>query len=200
MLKQFVFILLFGFQHISFSQDDIPLDKFSVEELNGVVSLSITISSGNICNGVQFYRSTDSLNYELIGQIQGYCGSISEPISYQFTDEHPVKNTRNYYRVNLGGYGYSNVISVDIIDLNKSGYQIRPNPASENVSIYFENKFKNNRTIYLYDLKGNKFYQNQTTEKYVNFNVTNIPNGLYVFVIFDEKNQLMTKGKLLIQK
>ena len=70
------------------------LDDFALDLNQGKVLLAWTIKSGNVCNGIQIYRSPteDSLNFELIEDIQGVCGDLSSPVTYTFTDEHPKQN------------------------------------------------------------------------------------------------------------
>ena len=69
----------------------------------------------------------DKINFNQIGEISGICGSKFEKISYSFEHPNPIKNRINYYRLALGGLGFSDTISIEILDF-KYGYQVRPNP------------------------------------------------------------------------
>ena len=81
------------------------LDDFALDLNQGKVLLAWTIKSGSVCNGIQIYRSStgDSVNFDLIEDIQGVCGDLSSPVAYTFTDEDPMPNQVNYYKLLLGG-------------------------------------------------------------------------------------------------
>lgn len=179
-----------------FSQSDSILDNFTVFENNGKVYLNWIIKSGRTCNGTQIFRSTDSLQFLKIGSIAGVCGSSTEPVPYNFTDDNPITNSVNYYRLELGSYGTSHVLSVEIIDIANDGYQIRPNPASTKTRIYFDNNSKQLHHFSLFNVNG--FYCTSLISKddYLDFDVSNLQNGIYFFTILNSENILKAKGKL----
>ncbi len=90
--------------HVYAQHNPIP-GNFSLFENNGKVYLNWSIVSGSTCNGIQIYRSTDSVMFTQVGNIPGICGSSSSAISYNFIDDNPVKNKVNYYRLELGNNG-----------------------------------------------------------------------------------------------
>ena len=49
--------------------------QFSAVQVETKVQLNFTIKAGNTCNGIEIFRSPDSVNFSLIGDIQGVCGS-----------------------------------------------------------------------------------------------------------------------------
>jgi len=65
------------------------LDKFDVTANHQQVFISCTIGSGNVCNGIEIWRSMDSINFNIVGDIPGICGSLAEPVNYYFIDENP---------------------------------------------------------------------------------------------------------------
>ena len=117
-----------------FAKHNSIFDNFTVFENNEKVYLNWTIISGSTCNGIQIYRSTDSISYFKIGSIAGICGSSSTATNCNFTDNNPEKNKFNCYRLELGGNGTSEILSVEIIDI-ESGYQIRPSPVIDKAKI-----------------------------------------------------------------
>ena len=90
-----------------FGQEHPILNYFSANLGDNDVYLSWEIMGGGQCNGIQILRSTDSLNYVEIGDVQGVCGSPDFAQQYDFTDESPVENSINYYRLELGVQGFS---------------------------------------------------------------------------------------------
>ncbi len=143
-LKELFFLItvLFAADQI-LAQDQPILGKFLITKVGSDVYLNWTINAGSICSGIEIERSTDSIAFENIGNIAGTCGSISEAVTYNFTDKSPITNKKNYYRLIFGGTQISKVISIEFIDVEKLGYQIRPHPLLDNSVIYFENNKKN---------------------------------------------------------
>ncbi len=174
------------------------LGHFYASEQNGVVILSWEIIAGSTCNGIQIFRSTDDLNYVQINDIPGICGNISFAQDYIFEDINAVKNKTNFYKLKLGTSGYSPVISVEIIDINTSGYQIRPNPVRENSKIYFTNETNSESLITIYDFKGAEVYTNRTQNNYFDIDGSLFNSGIYIFTISIPENRSITTGKLVI--
>jgi hypothetical protein len=175
------------------------LGKFSAVEHNGFVQLNWTILAGNTCNGIQIYRSVDSLEFTQIGAIAGVCGNLSTPESYIFLDERPAINRINYYRLELGGSGSSQVIAIEIIRLTDAGVQIRPHPADANVSIYFSNSNNTAHDIRIYASSGTLMHAADTNQNVFNADVRNFPSGVYVLGIYNSDNLLVARGQLLVQ-
>ena len=98
-------LLFFSLQGL-FAQRHPILGKFYLSENKGTVDLHWSIMEGSTCNGIQIYRSNDSIQFSKIGEISGVCGSISEEQSYTFSDVNPFRNQVNYYRLELGIHGF----------------------------------------------------------------------------------------------
>lgn len=196
--KSLTWSLLFVFQ-IAFAQDNPVLDNFTLAEDKGTVFLHWTIASGSICNGIQIYRSIEEEPFIEIGSIAGICGASSTSTSYNFTDINPVKNSINSYRLELGGNGYSEVLSLELIDINSGGYQIRPNPLSTNAKIYFDNNKKAEHQFLLYNIGGLILTTITSKEDFFDLDASNLLSGLYFFSIRNENSNEKAKGKILIQ-
>ena len=61
---------------------------------------------------------------------------------YTFTDEQPIANQMNYYRLELGSQGYSTPLAISFIPLNDDGYNLRLDPGGTAVNIFFSNPGK----------------------------------------------------------
>jgi len=190
-------LLLIG--NISFAQLHPILDKFDVFEAGGKVYISCVISSGSTCSGIDVLRSEDSLNFISVGHIGGVCGSSSEPVAYNFTDENSVKNKPIYYKLELGGYGFTNILSVEIIDTKEFGFQIRPNPTNASTIIYFQNPNNTKHTLSILNNLGAIVLSETTIQNFFSFDVSNIPSGIYPFFISIDTHNNRVFGKLLIQ-
>ena len=63
------FLIAFGYN----ANTQTILGDFDIDQSNGKVLLAWTIKSGSVCNGMQIFRSKDSVNFVLIEDIQGVC-------------------------------------------------------------------------------------------------------------------------------
>jgi hypothetical protein len=175
------------------------LDKYSLTNINGQVKMDIRLSSGSICNGIDVYRSTDSINFTYIGGIPGFCGSFDVPTDYQYTDEKPIVNATNYYYLDFGGLGTSPIQSINIIGLNQSGYRLSPNPSNTNVSLYFNNTRFSEFELYLYNTHGQIVLQQRTNLDFINLNVSHLLSGIYSFSLLDKSFNQIINGRIVVQ-
>jgi hypothetical protein len=194
----FLIAVLFASNQVS-AQDQPVLGKFFITKVGNDVYLNWTINAGSICSGIEIERSTDSLAFANIGNIAGTCGSISEAVSYDFTDKAPVTNKRNYYRLIFGGTQVSKVISIEFIDVEKLGYQIRPHPLVDNAVIYFENNKKSAHQIDFYTNNGSLMHSLTVTSDKFEIQRSTFSAGLYHFIISNKDNYALIKGSLLVQ-
>ena len=182
------------------AQENLIIDTYSVFENNSKVYLDWVIKSGNTCNGINIQRSTDSINFSSLAHIEGVCGNLSSPQPFSFIDEAPVNNSLNYYRLELGGKGYTRTLVVDVIGFNADAYQLRPNPANEHARLYFDNPGKESVKFNLYDQNGKELITLQVNEEYLDIDTAKLSSGLFVFTISNVKTKLISKGKIIIQK
>ena len=181
------------------AQQDSILGKFSLSESNGLVAISWQIVAGSTCNGIQIYRSTDAVNFTRIGYIPGICGSLDEPVNYSFTDTTPVRNAINYYYLEFGGVGASQVIGIEVIDKSQSGYQVRPNPIQNEGTIYFESQIGIDYLLRIYDAMGKEVYSAETTGDHFDIITSDFSPGQYVFIISTSGDAASFKGKFIVQ-
>ena len=194
----FIITVLFAANQI-LAQDQPILGKFLITKVGNDVYLNWTINAGSICSGIEIERSTDSLAFANIGNIAGTCGSISEAISYDFTDKAPITNKRNYYRLIFGGTQVSKVISIEFINVEKLGYQIRPHPLVDNAVIYFENNKKSAHQIDFYASNGSLMHSLTVTSDKFEIQRSTFSAGLYHFIISNKDNYALITGSLLVQ-
>src|ERR1041385_7420535 len=139
-MPRYLLLLLFSFFPVAlFAQVDTLLSDFHLFTTHENIILSWTIKSGSTCNGIGIQRSGNDTAFTEIGHIAGDCGNLTEPVPFTFTDESPLENRINYYRLQLGTYGYTKSISTEFIKLSEGKYLIRPNPVRDNAIINFQN-------------------------------------------------------------
>lgn len=181
-------------------QDAPILEKFTADEIGGKVKLSWTIAAGGTCNGIQIQRSSDSLSFIEIGSLEGVCGNLSFPTDYTFTDVSPEKNRNNVYRLDLGGNGYSGMVSVLIIDTEALGYALFPMPLVAQTELHFRNDGLRKATLHLYDQRGNLVYvvQDETEKFSINRSLFQ-SSGSFYFRIEIEGTDSSLSGELIVQ-
>jgi hypothetical protein len=192
-----VLLNLFSIQ-IAFAQSNPLLGFFSASENKGSVYLSWQIVAGSTCNGIQIYRSTDNISFVQIGDIPGICGDISFAVDYDFTDIDPVKNAINYYRLELGNNGYSQVLAVEVIDIAKNGFQVRPNPAYGLSKILFENDNSTLHNLTIYNTLGELVFLDSGKNDFFEFDAGTFQNGTYFFTIATSSNNAILQGKVMV--
>lgn len=196
-MRKSVLLILFSFAVGVLSAQN-PVSQFKAEEINGNVYLTWTIQQGFTCNGVDVERSTDSVNYLKIGDIEGICGSSAEEIHYDFTDNFPEKNTRNFYRLSLGGLLYSHFISIDIIDIPANNYLVVPNPFNVNSQIFFENSAYAQCTLNVYLPDGSPVKEMFTSGEVFNLDREYFSSGLYFFRISYDNGKASVAGRFAV--
>ena len=175
------------------------LDDFALDLNQGKVLLAWTIKSGSVCNGIEIYRSTieDSLNFELIEDIQGVCGDLSSPVAYTFTDENPVQNQVNYYKLLLGGQEFSEVLGIEVLLIPSNSYLLKPHPIVSSSSLYFYNSNNNDVELKVFDDFGSVVYKNQTNSNRFILDSSMISSGLYYFTLENKSNKSIINGRAL---
>lgn len=193
-----ILLVFFGLLSNASAQNEDVIGYFNASEFNGKVLLTWSIKQGNTCNGVQVLRSTDSINFAPIGSINGVCGSTLEEVPYELTDVNPIKNERNYYRLSLGGIGFSWIVSAEVIDISSNNYLLRPNPISDSSELHFQNDASNTIEISIFNQSGVRVKAYSTIEEKVVLSKSDYSKGVYFFTIIDSVGDSKVTGKFLV--
>jgi len=130
------------------------LANFSALQHNEKIDLNITIAGGNTCNGINILRSADGVNFNSIGGIAGICGSSTEDVYYSFTDDSPIRNATNYYRLDLITLGYSVIIDIHFVYFGENNILFYPNPLVDKSSVYLKTTNAEVSSYKIYDRYG----------------------------------------------
>lgn len=196
MQKLFTLFLLLSFRP-GFAQDAF-VTAFTAQQNGSSIKLIFTIAKGKTCNGIDIQRSANSINFETIGDIQGVCGSNDIETSYEFTDEHPLPNKTNYYRLVIPLIGNSEIISLRFSDFSNTSFYIYPNPCHYKFTIEFENSKHKEYTFLLIDGLGHDCIIAKTTNSAFNFSAVTLKRGVHVFLLYNEDG-LKEKGTLVVE-
>ena len=197
-MKYFFFFVLFIFSAPLSAQNEDVIEYLNASEFNGKVLLSWSIMQGNTCNGIQILHSTDSINFSQISSIEGICGSTQQSISYSFTDLSPEKNANNYYRLQLGGLGFSWIVSVEVIDLGMNTSIVRPNPLSKTSELLFDNEANFEVFISVYSSSGVLVNMRSTVSEQILLEKSKYTAGLYHYVLTSEESGVFGTGKFVV--
>jgi hypothetical protein len=197
-MKYFFFFVLFIFSAPLSAQNEDVIEYLNASEFNGKVLLSWSIMQGNTCNGIQVLHSTDSINFSQISSIEGICGSTQQSISYSFTDLSPEKNANNYYRLQLGGLGFSWIVSVEVIDLGMNTSIVRPNPLSKTSELLFDNEANFEVFISVYSSSGVLVNMQSTVSEQILLEKSKYTAGLYHYVLTSEESGVFGTGKFVV--
>lgn len=173
-------------------------DLFQLAQKNQKVLISMVVKAGNTCNGLIFYRSIDSLNFEPIGDIGGVCGDLSSPVAYSFLDNQPPLNHTLYYKVEIPGYGFSNVLSIFISEATLGSFLVSPNPVvNHQTNLLFTGTDLPKLKGEIYNQLGQLITQFSILEAKQALEVADLPSGVYYFVIYTADNQFLEIIKMI---
>ena len=180
------------------AQNETVVLNLSATEFNGKVPLTWSVTQGNTCNGIQVLRSLDGVNFEQIGSIEGICGSTSATLKYQFTDPSPFVNVTNYYRLSLGGIGFSYLVNTEVIDTGEEDYVLAPHPLVDESLLIFDNENQELITITFFTERGEIVKEVQTSEQSISLNRSDFGSGVYIFVLQSDGKQPAFTGMLTV--
>ncbi|MDG1333910.1 MAG: T9SS type A sorting domain-containing protein [Crocinitomicaceae bacterium] len=182
-LYLFCFLLISGSLSTVYAQNEEVVLNLSATEFNGKVLLTWAVTQGNTCNGINVLHSTDTTNFSQVGSIEGICGSTAETIDYQFTDDIPSVNQTNYYRLSLGGIGFSYIVNVDVIDAGTQNYIVTPNPVEDKSQLIFDNENQEKVTITFFNERGEIMLEETSSEQSIAIDREKFKQGVYFFVL-----------------
>jgi hypothetical protein len=181
------------------AQADPFLESFSIVKDGDHVLLNWATRPGITCQGIDVLRSADQVAYTAIHHFEGICGGPTASVSYQYIDEHPLPNTRNYYRLSLGDLGMSGERSVEVILLGRAGYRVQPHPASGQATVHFDNAHLEPCRMFWADITGLQVGDWQTQGEFFAVDVTAFRPGIYVLRIQDSEGRSKATGKVVIR-
>lgn len=191
MFRLFILTNLFGISILSqlFAQRSDILENLEVFQIEGKVQISATVKSGYSCLGMNFQRTNDTtVLFQSIGSIEGVCGNSTQSMRYDFIDENPPKNSIIYYRVQLGGVGYSEILSIIIYDTGNAKYLVMPNPAKNSCQIYFNNEFNKSHRLRLVNQFGLELLNSESSNDIFQLNLKDFTAGVYHFIVHESTN------------
>lgn len=143
-------------------------------------------------------RSTDGVNFIKTGTVTANAGSAAAA-SYSFTDASPAGGL-NYYRLKQvttdGKYYYSETRSLSFTGI--SSLRVYPNPATDHLTINFDNDRDENAQLTVIDANGRPVIAKQQAlvngnNSFTVYFTNNMASGLYLLKINTTGNVYSTK-------
>ncbi|MCB9246253.1 MAG: hypothetical protein H6606_07455 [Flavobacteriales bacterium] len=119
------------------AQDNPYLPRFGLQSSGDDVLVYWSTAGGFTCADLSVEFGLDSIIMEAIYRYPGICGSESVEMSYQFLHRSVPENRTLFYRIDLGIFGKSKLLSIRRRTI-RSGFRIDPHPAGPGSIVYFE--------------------------------------------------------------
>lgn len=194
MIKNLAFVFCFALasNHV---YTQVVLVNLHAYQLNEKIQLNWTLDAGGTCNGIQVYRSGNGVDFNMIGEIDGICGSVFEPQQFVFDDPSPLPFQTNYYKIITGDGQQSHIIWVDFAFVS-SGYFYVENPVNSGSLLYLKQgeKFK----LAFYTKDGKKVLETQPASDivYIGNFISQLPKGI-LFLYIEAENGTHVSYRLL---
>ena len=194
-MRKFIVFLLLSFQFNA--QESHPiLNYFTASVFQNSILLDWEIKGGETCNGMSLLRSSDSINFVQIADFPGICGDLNSANRYTYTDEYPISNMYNYYKVRLGTQGDSDVRKLFYVEIEANSYSIFNDELYNSLTIYFHNPENENFNFKIINQQGKNIDQKDALNgNSISLESFNRPSGIYFFNITFNSGRLI-KGKL----
>ena len=199
MKKYILLFIFFSGSILAQAQNPPMLLTFEVNRFQNEVVVTWEIESGNLCSGVQVEHSTDSISFTSIYDYPGVCGSSTANERYTFSHTNPVSNAKNYYRINLGTNGISEILVITFVKVEEDGYTLFPMPIESNSKLYFSNDNSETLDFFVFNSSGAEVIKQEglkTNE--INLGKLVLPLGIYHFNILIGKRKI--EGKFIIAR
>jgi hypothetical protein len=198
-VKKIIAATLFfiSYSTFAFAQSS-ALNSFIAFPGKGDVNLQWSINPGFSCSGVTVEWSTDSFSFSSIYTYPGVCGASTAILTYQWDHTTPSSSTNNYYRLNLGVFGYSPIIST--ATGSKKNYLLYPNPFNDQpCKIVFTNPANNPVNMYIFDHNGQLVKKTLPFQgNSVVFYRESLNADLYYFALVTSGGDLLAWGKFYV--
>jgi len=139
----------------------VSVSGFIIYQDHNRVVLRWVLDSGATCNGITIMRATDTLQFNVVGSIPGTCGSGTSATSYSFTDNAPVLNGTNYYKLKLGISEYSVLRQIYFRWLGDNSVLVKQD--KDALLFEFNNQYKEEFTLQLFNEAGQAITSAYTT-------------------------------------
>lgn len=175
-------LLLLVFPFFGISQPHALLQDFSGYQQERQLVLRWTFRSGSLCEGTRIERSSDGYIYQQIGEVPGICGNQETAFTYTFTDSLPKTNAINYYRLELGNFGFTSVIGVEHITTGSNGFVVL-NSDTGLTSVFFKQVPGKKSNAVIYSSSGKRVLETTIEGNSLQIPPGRLAAGIYILLL-----------------
>jgi hypothetical protein len=173
---------------------DFVLKSFLGRLESGRVHLHWVMQGGYQCNGTRILRSDDGVLWHEVGMIGGICGSTEVDEAYDFTDYFPMENRRNYYRTELIGLGFSQVIWVDVHNDTHGYVLLRSAPGV--LTIRIDGRIQEFFSVRLWSSEGRLLFEATDIYQELTLSLNAFPAGIAILRLYTHTGRLDATEKI----
>lgn len=177
----------------------IELSRFDAQLDNGIVKVEWETMSEINNDFFSVERSTDGVDYELIGKVKG-AGNSTGRLTYNFNDENPLSGT-SFYRLKQtdfdGKFEYFDPVSIKMkgIAADFKLESVGPNPFIDHITFEYRLASEKKLVFQLYTIGGGLVGQKENnsssgTTRFEFTDVGDLPAGMYIIKIIAEGEEL----------
>lgn len=196
-MRRWFAIVFFCLHLAAFGQIDQYLSNYNVSEAKGNVLITWTTSAGFTCEDIQIFFGTDSNQLTSVYTYPGICGSENKEEHYTYLFRDVAYNQPNYFQIDLGSFGKSDILAITVIAVGGLNPIIYPNPATPESTLLFNNDDQEQASIRVFNASGAEVGQHIVTRKnQVRLSKFLLKSpGLYFYTI--EIKGVLLRGKFL---
>ncbi len=155
---------------------------FRLEVLNNSVNVSWTTATEKNNDFFSVERSTDGIQFEEIGQVQG-AGTIDAFQNYSFVDEHPTAGN-SYYRIRQIDYdGNTSLTSVEVVTIANAANDMSITVSgARQFTLNVNDNIDTSVEVYIFDMNGRMVTGTaaQPGQSEITIDLTSLQAGVYV--------------------
>lgn len=160
-----------------------PVKVFEAISRTDHVMLRWVLQAGFTCQGIRIQHSSDGQFFQIIGEIPGICGSPDTDQIFFYHDSLALPFQTNYYRLELGSSGYSKVISVNFVPVEKEGYRVVFDASHSRVSIHLDNSQSHQIFYDVFSSAGKLLFSGSTDNETISFHTTKFDSQFGVVLL-----------------
>ena len=164
------------------SQPHALLQDFSGYQQDRQLMLRWTFRSGSLCEGTRIERSADGHTFQQIGEVPGICGNPETAFTYTFTDSLPKTNAINHYRLELGNFGFTGVISVEHITTGTKGFVVL-NTDTGHTKVFFKQVPGKKSDAVIYSSSGKRVLETTVEGNSLQIPPGRLAAGIYILML-----------------
>jgi hypothetical protein len=156
------------------------------------IYVSWTTKKGFSCENIEVQLGTDSGELETVYTYLGVCGGDLKEENYFYRIPEPIFNADNYIRLDLGLYGFSQIVKLKPHKAIEGTVLVFPLPATNQSTILFANPQQSEAKFKVYSSSGALVSElHGIRAKRIPVAALNLPAGMYfVHLFIDDRSQI----------